>query len=159
MKLLTGLLVTTITFAAFTMLGSVAFAQEPGGAPAAPAAPAGGASASKAAVCDGVKLTGGDCAQNAESSVGSIIKQAINVLSILIGVAAVIMIMIGGFKYITSNGDANSIQSAKNTILYALIGLVVVALAQTMVIFVLKKVNEGTNTTTTTTTTTKPAGL
>jgi hypothetical protein len=49
------------------------------------------------------------------------------------------MIIIGGLKYITSSGDSNNITSAKNTILYAIIGLVVVALAQFIVKFVLGK--------------------
>jgi hypothetical protein len=49
------------------------------------------------------------------------------------------MIIIGGLKYVTSNGDSNSISSAKNTIIYALIGIVVVAIAQSVVRFVLGK--------------------
>jgi hypothetical protein len=69
-----------------------------------------------------------------------VIKAIINVLSIVIGVVAVIMIMVGGFRYITSGGDSNNITSAKNTILYAIVGLVVVALAQALVQFVLNKV-------------------
>ncbi len=49
------------------------------------------------------------------------------------------MIIIGGFKYVTSTGDSASISSAKNTILYALVGLAVVSLAQVLVHFVLNK--------------------
>jgi hypothetical protein len=47
----------------------------------------------------------------------------------------------GGFKYITSGGDSGNVTAAKNTIMYALIGLVVVALAQLIVRFVLGKAN------------------
>jgi hypothetical protein len=47
------------------------------------------------------------------------------------------MIIIGGFRYITSGGKQESVTSAKNTILYAIIGLVIVALAQIIVRFVL----------------------
>ena len=50
------------------------------------------------------------------------------------------MIIYGGMRYITSGGDSGKITSAKNTIIYALIGLVVVALAQFIVKFVLNKV-------------------
>jgi hypothetical protein len=85
--------------------------------------------------------TGGSCGtQPAETKVGEIIATIINILSIVVGVVAVIMIIIGGLKYITSSGDSANITSAKNTILYAIIGLVVVALAQIIVRFVLDKV-------------------
>lgn len=70
-----------------------------------------------------------------------IISLVINIFSVVVGLAAVIMIIIGGLKYITSGGDSGNIQSAKNTILYAIIGLVVVALAQFIVRFVLSRVS------------------
>jgi hypothetical protein len=54
-------------------------------------------------------------------------------------VVAVIMIIVGGLKYITSGGDSGNITSAKNTILYAIVGLIVVALAQIIVRFVLER--------------------
>jgi hypothetical protein len=50
---------------------------------------------------------------------------------------AVIMIIYGGFRYITSGGDSNRVGSAKNTLIYAIIGLIIVALAQLIVHFVL----------------------
>lgn len=71
--------------------------------------------------------------------IDEIIKLVINVFSLIVGVVAVIMIIIGGLKYITSGGDSGNITGAKNTILYAIIGLVVVALAQVVVRFVLSK--------------------
>jgi uncharacterized membrane protein YidH (DUF202 family) len=108
-------------------------------APTTPA-PATG-SGSKAAICEGVGLTGGNCDAPSGTSIDKVLKTAIDLISILVGVAAVIMIMIGGFKYVTSQGDSGNIQSAKNTILYAIIGLVVVALAQVIVAFVLNEVN------------------
>jgi len=57
----------------------------------------------------------------------------------VVGAAAVIMIIVGGFKYITSSGDSTSVESAKNTILFAVIGLVIALVAQSIVIFVLRK--------------------
>lgn len=75
----------------------------------------------------------------AENKVNNIIKLTINLFSLVVGVVSVIMIIIGGLKYITSSGDSNNITSAKNTILYAIIGLVVVALAQFIVQFVLSR--------------------
>lgn len=79
-------------------------------------------------------------ATNAENRVGDIIRTVINIISLIVGVIAVIMIIIGGLKYITSAGDSGNVTSAKNTILYALVGLVIVALAQIIVRFVLGKV-------------------
>lgn len=67
------------------------------------------------------------------------IANIINILSTVVGIAAVIMIIIGGFRYITSGGSQEGVKSAKNTIMYALIGLVIVALAQIIVNFVLNK--------------------
>lgn len=85
-----------------------------------------------------------NCAQGANASdrVNRIIRLVINIFSLIVGVIAVIMIIIGGLKYITSGGDSGNITGAKNTILYAIIGLVVVALAQIIVRFVLDKVGQ-----------------
>jgi len=74
-----------------------------------------------------------------QATINCKISSIINVLSSLVGVAAIIMVIVGGFRYITSAGDSNRVSSAKSTILYALIGLVIAALAQVIVRFVLKK--------------------
>lgn len=71
--------------------------------------------------------------------INNIITTIVNIFSLIVGIVAVIMIIFGGFKYITSGGDSGNITSAKNTIVYAVIGLVVVALAQFVVQFVLNK--------------------
>jgi uncharacterized membrane protein len=97
-------------------------------------------------VCTGVELNfdvdgGGDCAQaeGSEGALSDIIRLVINVISVVVGVVAVVMIIWGGLKYITSGGDSSNVSSAKNTIIYAIIGLVIVALAQFIVRFVLGK--------------------
>jgi hypothetical protein len=72
------------------------------------------------------------------------VKTVVNVLSVVVGIAAVIMIIIGGFRYITSGGKQESVTAAKNTILYAVIGLVIVALAQVIVRFVLTRTTTNT---------------
>lgn len=77
---------------------------------------------------------------SADDRVSGITEKVINVFSFIVGVAAVIMIMIGGFRYVTSNGDSGSITAAKNTILYAVIGLVIVAMAQLIVRFVIGRI-------------------
>ena len=94
--------------------------------------------ATKDDICQGVSLTGGTCT-GGDTDINKVIQQVINILSIIVGVIAVIMIIIGGLRYITSGGDSNNISGAKNTIIYAVIGLVVVAMAQVIVRFVLSK--------------------
>lgn len=74
------------------------------------------------------------------NKIQSIVTLAVNIFSVIVGIVAVIMIIYGGFKYITSGGDSGNITSAKNTIIYAIIGLVIVALAQFVVKFVLDQV-------------------
>lgn len=97
----------------------------------------GGGSSAKGQVLTGAGETGSDCTDRA---VNGLIKTIVELLSYIIGVVAVIVIMVGGFKYITSNGDSNGVENAKNTILYAVIGLVVAVLAQFLVRVVLSQV-------------------
>lgn len=80
--------------------------------------------------------------EDPDDAVNNIITVVINVFSLVVGVISVIMIIIGGLKYITSGGDSGNVSGAKNTILYAIIGLVVVALAQVIVRFVLQRVTD-----------------
>ncbi len=61
------------------------------------------------------------------------------VIVYLVGIVSVIMIIIGGLRYVVSGGDSTGTASAKNTILYALIGLIVALFAQVIVSFVLSK--------------------
>jgi cytochrome bd-type quinol oxidase subunit 2 len=77
---------------------------------------------------------------DATGKINSLLTNIINIFSLIVGVVAVIMIIIGGLRYILSGGDSGNITSAKNTILYAIIGLVIVAMAQFIVKFVLAKV-------------------
>jgi hypothetical protein len=64
------------------------------------------------------------------------VRNVINVLLYIIGAVAVIMIVIGGLRYTISNGDSSQITGAKNTILYAVVGLVVAILAYAIVNFI-----------------------
>lgn len=83
----------------------------------------------------GDKTCGGGAAN--EKSLNDLIAKIINIVSVIVGIVAVIMIIYGGFKYITSGGDSGNVTGAKNTILYAIVGLIIVALAQFIVKFVL----------------------
>lgn len=98
--------------------------------------------ASRRAACEGLTSVGEGCDDTAAgSSITSLISSIVQVLSFVVGVAAVIMIILAGFKYITSGGDTNGISSAKNTLLYAIIGLLIVASAQLLVKFVFERVD------------------
>ena len=100
-------------------------------------------------LCAGVNLdvtsdcsSGGLSPGQTNDKLNNIIHTVINLLSVVVGVVAVIMIIIGGLRYITSGGSDTSVTGAKNTILYAIIGLIIVALAQILVRFVLSKVTQ-----------------
>jgi hypothetical protein len=93
---------------------------------------------SKDAACEGIGLAGDSCDEaQADEEVDNLVAATVNVLSWIVGVASIIMIIIGGFKYITAQGDTNAVASAKTTIIYALVGLVVALLAQVLVQFVI----------------------
>jgi cytochrome bd-type quinol oxidase subunit 2 len=76
----------------------------------------------------------------ATSNVHDTLISIIRVLSLVAGAIAVVMIIIGGFRFITSGGNAESTKSARNTITYAIVGLIVIALAQIIVHFTLNTV-------------------
>lgn len=82
----------------------------------------------------GLDSVGGD--KTDDKALENGIKNVVNVLLFILGAIAVIMIIIGGIRYTTSNGDASNIKSAKDTILYAVVGLVVAILAYAIVNFV-----------------------
>ena len=77
------------------------------------------------------------------TKVNDIIKLVINIFSVVVGLIAVIMIIIGGIRFVLSGGDSANVTSARNTILYAIVGLVIVALAQILVRYVLTRVTNG----------------
>jgi len=86
---------------------------------------AGGASSAK-----------GDDQQTDLFGADGIFKKITDVLLFVIGAVSVIMLIIGGVRYVVSGGDSSAVTSAKNTILYAVIGIVVAILAYALVNFV-----------------------
>ncbi len=77
---------------------------------------------------------------------GGIFSEITNVLLFAIGAIAVIMIVVGGLRYVISGGDAKQVDAAKNTILYAIIGIIVALLAYAAVGFVTSSFTAGTST-------------
>lgn len=68
---------------------------------------------------------------------GGVFQTITNVLLFIIGAISVIMLIIGGIRYVVSGGDSSAVTSAKNTILYAIVGIIVALLAYALVNFVL----------------------
>ena len=102
--------------------------------------------------CKGIELAtgsatanGNSCEDSNDDEFGKIVRQVINILSILVGAISVIMLIIGGFRYIVSGGESSSTKAAKDTIMYALIGLVIVLFAQVIVRFVWTQTSDTTS--------------
>ena len=83
----------------------------------------------EAARCDG-------CPADLFGDTGAF-KQVTNTILYIVGIIAVIMLIIGGIKYVLSGGDAKKVTDAKNTILYAIIGLIIAFLSYAIVNFVI----------------------
>jgi type IV secretion system pilin len=87
----------------------------------------------------------GQCGANKNSSVckstgddaNKMIKIVINLILSVLGIISVIMIILGGIRYTTSGGDSAGIKTARDTIIYAIVGLVIAILAFAIVNFVL----------------------
>jgi cytochrome bd-type quinol oxidase subunit 2 len=107
----------------------------------------------QACVSQGVGLStagnGSSCTpsdtQGGSNKVQSIVTTAVNIFSIVVGIIAVIMIIVAGAKFIVSRGESGNVTGARNTITTAVIGLIIVALAQIVVQFVLDKVSSSGN--------------
>lgn len=104
-----------------------AFALVPGSALAA-------SGASKGEVCSGI----GGC-DDSPANITNTLRNVVNVFSAIVGVVAVIVVLIAGFQYVTAAGDSSKVASAKSTLIYAIVGLIIAALSQSIVQFVLKK--------------------
>lgn len=83
-----------------------------------------------------IDVTDAACQQNPDAAIcqpsddiGTIIQTVINILLFLVGAIAVVMIIVGGVRYTTSAGNADAVKGAKNTIIYAVVGLIIAFLA------------------------------
>lgn len=83
----------------------------------------------QSAQCDG-------CPTNLFGETG-VFRQITNVILYIVGIIAVIMLIIGGIKYVVSGGDSKKVTDAKNTVLYAIIGLIICFFSFAIVNFVI----------------------
>jgi uncharacterized protein (DUF2345 family) len=99
----------------------------------------GNANTAKGEVLQGIGETGNNCD---DSQVDNVFRTIVQLLSMIVGIASIIVIIYAGLKYITSGGEQARVASAKSTLLYALVGVAIAALAQLMVHFVLFQANK-----------------
>lgn len=85
--------------------------------------------------CDQTKLDEG------QTSLSTTLTTLLNLLTMIVGIMSIIMIIISGIRFVTAAGDSNHISSAKNTFIYALVGLIIVAFAQIIVKLVLTRIS------------------
>ena len=119
-------LLTVIALVGAVMVGGIA---QPALVSAAPIDVLDKCKTSSSEVCKGAAAQ--------ENSLYTLIKNIINLLLTLVGIIAVIMIIVGGIRYTTSGGSSSEIDTAKNTIIYAVVGLVIAIMAYAIVNFVL----------------------
>ncbi len=93
----------------------------------------------KSQILSGVGETGASCNS---SNVTSLADKVINLLSVVAGIIAVIMILVSAIKFTTSGGDTQKVTSAKNSLIYAIVGIAIAGLAQVIVIFVLHQTSQ-----------------
>ena len=88
---------------------------------------------------NGVNSARGEGVSETASDPQTLVKQFVNIFLFAVGALSVIMLIWGGIRYTTSAGDRNKVQAAKNTVLYAIVGLVVAILAYAIVNMVIDK--------------------
>ena len=91
----------------------------------------------------GVNSAKGDSVNENTADPQALVKQFVNIFLFAVGALSVIMLIWGGIRYTTSAGDSNKVQAAKNTVLYAIVGLVVAILAYAIVNMVMSKFTSG----------------
>lgn len=89
--------------------------------------------------CGSCTASGNSCSSGSGQGVQDTVVNVINILSMVGGALAVIMLIVGGMRYVISAGNPEATKSARSTIIYALVGLVIIAVAQIIVQFVLNK--------------------
>ena len=85
-------------------------------------------------------INSGQMGVHASEDLTTDVTSLINVVIGLLGILAVVVIILGGVQYMLSNGDSSKVKKAKDTILYGVIGLVIVILAAAIVNFIIAKV-------------------
>lgn len=88
-------------------------------------------------ITDEAQKEAAGCNLSGNANIGITAQNIINVVIAVLGIVAVIFVIIGAVQYMTSQGDPGKTKKAKDTILYAILGIILAALAFTIVNFVL----------------------
>ena len=101
-------------------------------------------SSKDAAQCGACGASNIDCGTTdpqkaATDSANTTIRNVVNIMSIIGAIIAVIMIILSGIRYVSSGGNEQAVAGAKRSLIYAVLGLVIVALAQVIARFALNK--------------------
>lgn len=131
-----GILVLAVAVGAIFGQAAVATAAEQ------PYCAAGASCLAVLTVSDGASTARGAGVPTQLTGTGGVFTSVVNVLLFVIGAVAVIMIIIGGIRYVTSNGDQTHVKAAKDTIMYSIIGLVVAILAYAIVQFIVSNIHQ-----------------
>lgn len=102
-------------------------------------------SVSAYSIFEGVNAARGDNQPTELFGSGGVITTITNTLLFIVGALAVVMIIVGGLRYVVSGGNATAVSAAKNTILYAIVGLIIAFLAFAAVNWVLGALAPGTD--------------
>ncbi|MEK9195826.1 MAG: hypothetical protein AAB914_00500 [Patescibacteria group bacterium] len=97
----------------------------------------------KEEACKGVELdnsSGANCGDKASSDTQKTLETVINIMSAVGAVIAVIVLIVNGIKLVLSSGDSGRVSTARSGIIMAVVGLLVIAVAQTLVKFIIGKV-------------------
>jgi len=95
---------------------------------------------SKREACKGANVSNNNGNCGTSNDLNKTIQSIVNLLTVIVGIVAVIMIIVNGFRFITSGGDTNAVTSARNGLIYAIVGLVIAAMAQIIVRYVINKI-------------------
>ena len=117
---------------ALLFVPQAAFAEEP---------PATGQGTASQQALEGLNSVNPNGANSPELT--TVIQTILNAVYFIIGIVAVVMIILGGISYATSQGDPTKVKKGKDTVLYGVIGLVIALLAYAIVNFVLNALNNG----------------
>ncbi len=138
-RLLRALGLSVAALAAVFMVGMAALPQPASAAYNAFSNVCSGQGSDRAVCSDATTGNGQTTTNNKLFGPDGIMTKGAAILSIFVGVAALFMLSIGSFKYITSAGNATAVSGAKRTIMFSLIGVAVALLAQALIAFVLDR--------------------
>ena len=92
---------------------------------------------------DGTVINSPNCPKTTENPLigpDGVLMKVARIIAIIAGLVAVIIIIVSGIRYMTANGDPKKAGDAKNAVIGALIGLVIIALSSLIIMFVIKRI-------------------